>query len=530
MAFTFVQYPLRIVLILLVLIHVGVFFLAYLYIVSNTKQVTEGVFRARRVLYTYNAISERNNVYATGIGPLITNNNLLQLIPHVDECNHGMPYIVNGKKCCLCPKLTKGDQCDDMLKGGKYFIKFTSCYGHWVGIDAHLKSKSNHWQTVGETTYRIKNYAERYVRWYDGRDTCQSVLNNQVDIFFHNMSLLYGAWTDNDAKVMHTLHRFNQYMFLPSVQGSNPLTFDSPVVPGKILFILMFHHEEELSEYLLRTILSENHYYILTISKQAEKKYWKHMNHVVEQINMPNVMILPYEWSIEGAWSDISLLYMEMIPTMYVLMYGWTDWSHKIALSETHFPAKNIRDLSSFLANQKPERVFSEHEKKPKDRVLTTQIFLDGLCRNLYGLHADLRHLANRSELVPQGGSQWHVVPRNVLMYIFTGRLAIEYMFITKHSAVPDEMYIPTMIRALYYSKTWELTNKEVIKFDKKPVFREKSETLTYLQFWGPRPRYIDKSQFHKVKASGKFFARKIIEIADAKDMAKYFKIEREIP
>jgi hypothetical protein len=90
-------------------------------------------------------------------------------------------------------------------------------------------------------------------------------------------------------------------------------------------------------------------------------------------------------------------------------------------------------------------------------------------------------------------------------------------------------MYIPTMINALDKSPTWELTNNQVITFAKSPVFREESETLTYLEFWGPRPRPIVKSQFPKVKKSDKFFARKIVKLSDAREMASFFGIQREI-
>jgi hypothetical protein len=230
-------------------------------------------------------------------------------------------------------------------------------------------------------------------------------------------------------------------MFVPgaSPAGKPPISFETPAVPGKVLFILMFHDREDLSENLLYTIMSKKHYYIISISKQASKVFWRRMYRLVQRINMPNVIILPEEFSIEGAWSDVSLLYMELVPAAYAMMQGWVDWSYKIALSSTHFPARNLNELSDYLISNPPETVYSEHQPRPLDRIQTVQIFLDGLCRNVFGMHTDLSKYNHTLILPPQGGSQWHVIPRNVLLYIFTGRLSLEYMLTTKQSAVPDE-------------------------------------------------------------------------------------------
>jgi hypothetical protein len=377
---------------------------------------------------------------STSVGLPLKSNNLLSLVPDADTCHFGMPYHYQGKNCCLCPKLTTGDRCEDLGNDGKRFTKLTTCYGDWNDIDKYLEKKPDTWSEMGITTHRMKDFVNRYVRWYDGRDTCQLAFSNTVDTYFHNAALQYGPWTQNDVIVLHMLHRFNQYMFLQSESQHGALSFDTPTVPGKILFVLMFYHEPELSENLLRTVISKNHYYILSISKTAEQSYRRHMMNLVSSLNLQNVIILPDEWSIDGNWSDVSLLYMEMVPVMYAMLHGWIDWSYKIVLSETHFPAKNIRDLSEFLAQQRPETVFSEHTAKPRDRIETVQIFLDGLCRNVQGMHTDFRHLASNTVISPpQGGSQWHVIPRNVLMYIFSGKLSIDYLLVTKQSAVPDE-------------------------------------------------------------------------------------------
>ncbi len=86
------------------------------------------------------------------------------------------------------------------------------------------------------------------------------------------------------------------------------------------------------------------------------------------------------------------------------------------------------------------------------------------------------------------------------------------------------------MLHALQFSPTWQLSNGKTVTFTKQPVIRERSETLCFLEFWGPRPRPIESSQFLKIHVSQKFFARKIVKLSDAKEMADFFEIKPEMP
>jgi hypothetical protein len=444
----------------------------------------------------------------------------ISLISPVSSCNFGLLFKIGDKKCCICPQYSIGTQCQILKSGGKTFKKLTTCYGDWDGIDAALVDAEDKRFEMGEVTNNMRKYSERVLKWGSGRNTCNSYTSsNKIDAFFHELGMNYGPFTANDAVILHLLQKYNHMAFGIS-NITQKISTNTPLVPGKILFILMVHQGPDTTENLLRTIVSLDHYYILSISKVAGVVFREKMKSLVASLNMPNVIILPRKFAIEGAWSDVSLVYLEMAPVLYAFTRGWTDWSFKIALSETHFPVKKISELSKYLAKLDQTRIISDYGAVPRARIFTTQIFLNGLCRNMYGLHADLHHL---KDIKTQGGSQWHVISRNILMHLLSGSLSLEYLFMTKHAAVPDEMYYPTVVHALLNSRSWELLDGSKINMPLASV--SKQEILTFLEMAGPRAADITEDQFPAIEKSGKFFVRKVKTVAMAKKIVAWFKL-----
>ncbi|KAL0489259.1 xylosyltransferase [Acrasis kona] len=451
------------------------------------------------------------------------------------DCNYGMPYMLNNQRCCVCPEFSSGDQCQTLLEGGRAYSKLVKMEIPWDGVyDVNEES-----QPMEEVPQFFRNYVDRIGRWGSGRFSCEIQKSepymDTVDHYFMEISKQFGPYTDNDALVMKMLHAYNKYMLVDGPMKTKFAPEQMPRVPGKILFILMFSKEADLAEFLMSNIYTpHNHYYIFTVSKFANDAYYNRMRRFAFNLPGNNVLVLPRELSIYGEWGDISLVHLEIIPVIHSLMIGWTDWSFKISLSETHFPVKKLSELSAFLATQNTSKVFFEHERKSTDRMKVVQACVRGVCRDVHPLSGDYHYLEQSMLNVPDyisGGSGWHIESRDVLMYIYSSRVCIDLLFMSKHGAAQDEMYFNNIFFLINRSKSWELVDGEMLPIDGKQIVTidEKPMILTWI-FWdgGASPRTILPEHFPDIKKTpGMYFARKVKNLDHMKQMVDYFQLTK---
>ncbi|KAL0488068.1 xylosyltransferase [Acrasis kona] len=451
--------------------------------------------------------------------------NQFEFSSDVLRCGYGISISTKKSECCVCPQHSTGDRCEHITSHDQTYKKMTECYAHWDGINSMIEK----WQDmdrVGATSNSMKKYIERLTAWGNGRSTCKDSVITAVDDFFHSIAAKYGPFKQNDAIMLKALHEYNNDMLKTNDKIESNF-FSSPTPQrGKILFVLLSHKNTDLLMHLISAIVHPNHYYVVCLSRQLTDDHYKKVKNFIEELRVSNVALLPESMLIEGAWSDVSLMYMDMISVLYAFRRGWKDWAFKVPLSEAHFPIKKISELSAYLTLKRQNVVISDHYATADDRVRTTQIHLDGLCRNLYGwkFNGDWIFQKYPGLNPPQGGSQWHIMSRDVIMYLLGGKGPIEYMFATKHAAVPDEMYYHTVVNSLQSSKTWDWVNNARSPLPTDSV-RVVKRLFTFLEFSGPNAREITPDDFGAMATSHKYFARKVSSISVAKQMIALFKI-----
>ncbi|KAL0491863.1 hypothetical protein AKO1_010260 [Acrasis kona] len=439
---------------------------------------------------------------------------------NVEKCNFGISLQINSDHYCTCPELSVGDSCESLNEPPTKYQKLVKMEMPWSGI-----FQINEGSAPLDAPDNIVDYANRVVTWQSGRLSPEITATrglSKTDEFFMDVSTKYGPYTKNDAMVISALHEYN--IKFSSTLG---LGGDLKSVPGKMLFVLMVSKELDLIEYLFNTVYSKDHYYIFSLSSAATKE----LRQSVEQlVKMPNVAIIPENLSIQGIWSDVSLIYMEVVGVLHALMMGWTDWSWKFCLSETHFPAKPISALSSYLGSLSQSHVFFNLNTQPDERLRVVQTCLDTFCCDVHPLKANYKHLEEEFLSKPEyikGGSSWHVESRNTLLHIYSSRKCIELLIMMKHAAVPEEIYYHMTVLYLSRSDTWSLANGTDVKIvGSTLVDTTQSRILTYI-YWDGRasPREVLPEHFEDIKNSNLFFARKVKRLENMKEMSRYFNI-----
>ncbi|KAL0487700.1 Oxt [Acrasis kona] len=398
---------------------------------------------------------------------------------------------------------------------------------NWLGIN-YLNEKAP--DSSNEVPDSFLNYVDLLTRWGEGRYDCDFIEqpNDAVDDFFFQLTLKHGPYTNNDALMMKMLHEYNSNIF----KGTDRLIPKRmPFKRGKILFILMFSKCEDLAMYMLDSIYtSDDHYYILSISSSVSEEYYNRFKRFSSD-KTHNMHVIQRGQSIQGIWSDISLIYMELVSVIAALNNGWNDWSHKIALSETHYPSQPITSLSSYLSKKNQNKVFAESLIQPKDRMLVKQVCLGTICKDVHPLvnfYDDMEDLLINKRTTVRGASAWHVEPRNVLLYLLSCKQCIKLLFMMKHTAVPEEMYFQTLLFKIKKEPYVDLVNGQQVEFDNLKI---QNKNLVYIRWkqGSAHPNNITFDDFASIENEPNkyFFARKVTSLDVMKKMNGHFEINK---